>query len=195
MSIESPITEKDNWFAGEDKVIDYYITTSPRVEASATAAQGATVIAIEPLSEALADGDKVRFTAAGETGIVATLTAAAAVGATSLTVSALGGTIHVGTVGGKVQDITGWALEWVLRDGPAGATALITKTRTETAEAGISITDGANGICRVTIADTDTLTLAPGRSRRYYYTLRRTDEGSEQVLSFGDAILRRAATR
>jgi len=191
MSIESPITEKDNWFAGEDKVIDYYITTSPRVEASATAAQGATVIAIEPLPEALADGDKVRFAAAGEAGIVATLTAAASVGATSLAVSALSGTIHVGTVGGKVQVITGWALEWVLRDGPAGSTALITKTT----NAGISITDGTNGICRVTVADTDTLTLVPGRSRRYYKTLRRTDEGFEEVLSFGDAILRQAATR
>ena len=198
MSIESPITEDDNWFIGEDKLFEYYITTSPRVRASKTALKDATAISVAPLPEALANGDKVRFAPAGEAGVVATISAAASAGATSLAVNALSGTVHSGTHGGKVLDITGWALEWVLRSSPGGTTALITKTTA--AGGGISITDGASGVCRVTIADTDTLNAAgdppvelnPGR---YYKTLRRTDDGTEVVLSFGEAVLRQPATR
>jgi hypothetical protein len=87
-----------------------------------------------------------------------------------------------------VVDITGYALEWVMRERPATATAAITKTT----GSGITITDGPNGLCEVTIADADTLSLSPGT---YFHTLRRTDDGLETVLSFGEAILRQAATR
>src|SRR3989304_3891559 len=101
MSIESPITEKDNWFIGADMLIDFYITTSPRVTAKVEAALNATAITlVNPLSEALASGDKVRFAVQGEAGVVATLTAAAVAGATSLIVSAISGIIPANTPGG-----------------------------------------------------------------------------------------------
>lgn len=85
-------------------------------------------------------------------------------------------------------DISGYALEWVMREKPASATADITKAT----GSGITITDGPNGLCEVAITDADTLALLPGT---YFHTLRRTDDDSETVLSFGDVILRYAATR
>ncbi len=90
---------------------------------------------------------------------------------------------------GAAQDISTFALEWVLRLRPNSTNAVITKT---TGGGGIAITDGPNGVCEVTIDDTDTLSLAP---EKYFHTLRRSDAGSEVVLAFGDAILKQAATR
>ncbi len=85
-------------------------------------------------------------------------------------------------------DITGYALEWVMRERPGSDMATLTKTT----GSGITITDGPNGLCEVAIADANTLALDPGT---YFHTLRRTDDGSETVLSFGDVILKQAATR
>lgn len=82
---------------------------------------------------------------------------------------------------GAAQNITGWALEWVLRRGE-GLTALLTKTT----GAGITLTTPASGICTVTIADTDTDDFEPGG---YWHTLRRTDAGTETVLAFGNVVL------
>lgn len=78
-------------------------------------------------------------------------------------------------------NITGWALEWVLRR-DAGDAALITKT----VGSGITITNGAGGLCSVAIADTDTDNLDEGG---YWHALRRTDAGTETVLSFGEVVL------
>jgi hypothetical protein len=89
---------------------------------------------------------------------------------------------------GAVQNISGWTLEWVLRERPWGAQALITKTT----GAGITITNAAGGVCEMTLADDDTINLPPGT---YFYTFRRTNAGSETVLAFGDAILQQPATR
>ena len=89
---------------------------------------------------------------------------------------------------GVAVNITDYALEWVLRETPGSATATITKTT----DSGITITDGPAGKCEVAIADTDTIDLSPGR---YFHTLRRTDDGLETVLSFGQAVLQQAATR
>ncbi len=90
---------------------------------------------------------------------------------------------------GAAQDISGYALEWVMREAPNSTNAAITKT---TGGGGITITDGPGGVCSVAIEDTDTLSLLPGR---YFHTLRRTDDGVETVLSFGEAVLQQAATR
>lgn len=89
---------------------------------------------------------------------------------------------------GDVQPITGWGLEWVLRERPDAGTTILTKT----VGSGITITNGTAGICSVAIADADTIALNPGD---YYYTLRRSDAGYETVLAFGRATLRQAATR
>lgn len=89
---------------------------------------------------------------------------------------------------GDVQPITGWGLEWVLRERPDAGTTVLSKT----VGTGITITDGTAGICSVAVADTDTIGLTAGD---YYYALRRSDEGYETVLAFGRATLRQAATR
>lgn len=84
------------------------------------------------------------------------------------------------------QDITGWALIFVFRKAPSTADpALISKTTS----AGIALTTPLSGVCTVTIEDTDTEDLAEGK---YYYSLKRTDAGSETILTFGSVQLRRA---
>ncbi len=183
MSRESDIPPQENWFAGEDRTFEYRAVTGKAVEATAKAANGATSIAVKPLQEAIADTTVVRF----PYGILATLTAAASVGDESIAVSALGGAIQKAAKGYQVQDITGWAIEWVLREGPAGAEQF-----TKTVGSGITLTTPTEGVLSVAIADSDTLALDP---KTYYYTLRRTDDANEVALAYGDAVLRQPATR
>ena len=76
-------------------------------------------------------------------------------------------TIQV-TVAG--EDITGWTLKAVVGS--------ITKT----SGAGITITDGVNGVFEIVLSDTDTDGLAAGT---YDWAAKRIDEGSESVLSIG----------
>lgn len=193
MSIEAPISKALNLFVGEDKTLTFYVMTGNDVTTTAAAAKSATAITVAALTEALSSGDKVRFGAGGvgsSAGVVATLSAAAAIGDTSLAVTALPGAIAGSVVGRKVQDITGYTLEWVLRAGPTAVSALLTKTPT--------ITDAANGVCQVALAADDTadssgvILIQPGD---YFHTLRKTNTGDESVLAFGLAVLRLGATR
>jgi len=82
------------------------------------------------------------------------------------------------------QTMTGWALTWELKDSPNG-TVQISKT----VGAGIAIGNGSGTDDRasITIADDDTEALEPGV---YYHQLRRTDAGSERLLSFGHVYVR-----
>lgn len=92
--------------------------------------------------------------------------------------------------GTTVQDITGWSLSWMLKKRIADldAAALITKTTLN----GIVLTSAALGICTVTVNDTDTDTL---EDDLYAHELKRTDDGSETVLSFGGVRLKRGVHR
>lgn len=85
-------------------------------------------------------------------------------------------------VAGAAVNITGWAIEWVLRE-RQGDRALIEKA----VGSGVTISDGPGGVCQVAVTDTDTDTLAGGR---YWHALRRTDAGNEAVLSYGQVVLR-----
>lgn len=88
------------------------------------------------------------------------------------------------------SNITGWALKFVLAQNPHRTEVLVTKTTTD----GITITDGAAGVCQVTIADTDTDGLPGSDDPDYFYELTRTDAGSEDVLAFGTVVLRQSPT-
>ncbi len=79
--------------------------------------------------------------------------------------------------------MTGWALTWELQDSPADSPHF-----SKTVGSGISIGNGSGTDDRatITVADTDTESLEPGL---YYHQLRRTDAGSERVLSFGTVVL------
>lgn len=81
------------------------------------------------------------------------------------------------------QDITGWSLEWTVRDGASYPSPLILKT---TGGAGITLTTPLQGEGEIAIADTDTASMSPGK---YWHRLKRTTAGSEQVEVHGEAYL------
>jgi hypothetical protein len=87
------------------------------------------------------------------------------------------------------QNISGWALRWDMRrnDNEVDPPVL-----TKTTSAGITITDGPNGVGTIAIASADTDALSP---RMYRHSLKRTDAGSETELLFGNAVLGRRTTR
>lgn len=82
------------------------------------------------------------------------------------------------------QTMTGWALSWELKDS-ANGTARITKTTSSGISIGTGV--GTDDRATITIADGDTEAVDPGI---YYHVLRRTDAGSERMLSFGHVYLR-----
>lgn len=94
------------------------------------------------------------------------------------------------------KDVTGYAFAWVLRKRDADPDPAILE---KTSAAGIAITgtysadpDANTQRVEVTIADTDTEDLDAGT---YRHSLKRTDEGSETILAFGNAVLQRATAR
>lgn len=92
---------------------------------------------------------------------------------------------------GDAVNITGWALERKPVTGAKSSGWLVSKTTSS----GISITDGAGGVCQVTIADTDTDNLTGSDQPNYQHELTRTDSGNEDVLAYGSVVLRQSPTR
>jgi hypothetical protein len=88
------------------------------------------------------------------------------------------------------QNITGWALAyaWKKALSDPDSAAVLTKTT----GSGITLTTPVAGICTITIADTDTDALA---ARTYVHELKRTDAGSETVLTTGTVVLQQAVHR
>lgn len=184
MSTYAPITHQDDWFIGEDKVFEHRVGTGAEIVASGAAANGATSLPVRRLKEALFINDKIRFG-----NVVATVDTIALVGATSVGIASLVGNIYRNDKGEKVLNIAAMQFEWVLRTSAEAAAATFTKT---TGAGEIVLTDAANGVLAVTILDDDTVNLAPAK---YVYACRRTDAGSEGVVSHGEAVLRRTSTR
>lgn len=92
--------------------------------------------------------------------------------------------------GTTAQNITGWALSyrWKRSLSDPDSDAVLTKTTSS----GITLTTPASGLCTVTIADTDTDSL---EARTYYHELKRTDAGSETILTTGSVLLQQAIHR
>lgn len=92
--------------------------------------------------------------------------------------------------GTTAQNITGWTLSyrWKRSLDDPDADAVLTKTTSS----GITLVTPASGQCTVAIADTDTDAVAAGP---YYHELKRTDDGSETVLTTGSVYLRQAVHR
>ena len=92
--------------------------------------------------------------------------------------------------GTTAQNITGWTLSytWKKALSDPDAAAVLTKTTSS----GIALTTPASGICTITIADTDTDALT---ARTYVHELKRTDAGSETVLTTGTVVLQQAVHR
>ncbi len=92
--------------------------------------------------------------------------------------------------GVTAQNITGWSLSytWKRNMGDADSAAVLVKTTS----AGIALTTPASGICTVTVADTDTDAMT---AHTYWHELKRTDAGSETVLTTGTVVLQQAVHR
>jgi hypothetical protein len=92
---------------------------------------------------------------------------------------------------GAVQDITGWALSWMVKADPLDddEDALVTKVSGD----GVAITNGPAGLGAVTVEDDDIAALAG--DTRYYHELKRTDAGLETVLIYGTFRLSQAVHR
>ena len=76
---------------------------------------------------------------------------------------------------GTVEDITGWTIEFNLRQIDNQGLMVISKPAV--------LVDPTNGLCEVTILRADTVNIPNGD---YYYALRRTDFGSATVLAYGE---------
>lgn len=92
--------------------------------------------------------------------------------------------------GTTLQNVTGWAISFMVKKHAtdADASAKITKTT----GAGIVLTAPLSGLITITLADTDTASL-PADS--YAYEIKRTDAGSKTVLTEGRFTLRQAVHR
>lgn len=86
------------------------------------------------------------------------------------------------------QDITGWALEFVLRRDPESFAITFTKTTADD----VVIIDGGLGQADVYVHSADTVNLSEGV---YFYTLRRADAGFHNDLAHGELVLQLGATR
>jgi hypothetical protein len=86
------------------------------------------------------------------------------------------------------QNTAGYSFEWVLRASKWSALAIVTKVDGN----GISHVNDAAGRIDVAILRADTLGVVSGT---YYHSLRRTNAGSESILSFGEFVLSEPATR
>lgn len=78
--------------------------------------------------------------------------------------------------------ITGWAIEWRVFQHAKAQDTLLVETGAD-----VTITDGPNGLVRVTVAAADTIEIEPSI---YWHELWRTDVNNEAVLSYGPAVLR-----
>lgn len=85
------------------------------------------------------------------------------------------------------QDVSGWALSFMLKRNSSDVTAKITKTTA--GGGGITFTTPASGLVLITVQDTDTAALKAGT---YMYEVKRTDDGSETVLTHGTVLLKQA---
>lgn len=103
------------------------------------------------------------------------------------------------TPGGSTpQNMTGWALKFVVRAMKNGrpdqtATGLVMSATTGAGTISIGNGNGTGDKATVTIADTDITTWPPGRS--YSGALWRTDDGSDTPLWAGPVVLLEAAAQ
>lgn len=93
--------------------------------------------------------------------------------------------------GVALQNVTGWAISFLVKKTATDTDAAAKVTKT-TGGFGIALTTPASGVITITIVDTDTAALPAGE---YRYEIKRTDDGSETVLTFGTCYLRQAVHR
>ena len=91
-----------------------------------------------------------------------------------------------GISGGPAVDITGWAISFSMKRRKGGDIVL-----SKTVGSGITITDGPNGRADIVLTDDDTNKLVVGE---YDYDVKRTDPGSEAVVTTGTLTIKDTVT-
>lgn len=100
--------------------------------------------------------------------------------------------IDTDSTGATAKNITGWAITLDIRTKASSSSAKLSAT--------CSITGTFNSVAasntqraRWTCADTDlTTTLFGSNGGTFYYSLKRTDAGSETILQYGTIVIERA---
>lgn len=100
--------------------------------------------------------------------------------------------IDTDSTGATAKNITGWAIVFDIRTAAHSSSAKLSAT--------CSITGSFNSVAasntqraRWTCADTDiTTALFGSKGGTYYYSLKRTDAGSETILQYGTIVIERA---
>ncbi len=94
--------------------------------------------------------------------------------------------------GATAKDVTGWAITFDIRSKRTSEDVLVTKTATIAGTFNSVLATSTQKVT-VTIADTDITTDDFGASGgTFYYSLKRTDDGSEGILKEGRIVIQRA---
>ena len=172
-----PILAADEIFTGTDKTLQFQVTTGDKIVVSADMAVAATTVSVKALTEAIANDSNIRFSKNGKVN----LDAAGSVGNTTLTLAATTIALFIGDVGYVIQDITGWTFDFVIKRYANSPDAILTLTP--------SIAVAADGTVNVALIDTDTTGFVADET--YFYTLRRSNAGSEDVLAYGEFVFKK----
>jgi hypothetical protein len=174
MALEVNFDGEHAIFVGEDKTLRFFVTTGMPVVLSDIVEEGDTSITVNPLKDTMANGALIRF---GK--IILTTTAERQAGDTNIPVVATTGNIADGSIGRRVQNITGWTFDFKIKVHPEATNNVLSIVPTISSE--------TNGVVDVDILDTATDIIVP---KKYTYKLRRADAGFENVLSYGVFHLR-----
>ena len=161
---------------GQDAVLRFRILAGDgrgqpvAVMLMADALASATSLVIHGDHAALSSGDKLL---SGDN-IVETTSGAAAVGVTSVAMTAIAGLLRQGSVLQKVADLTGYTLSMEVLSNRGDATPVLTASAVVATQ---TATD--RGICTVTVQPADTSSLDAGP---YYAALWRRDSGQVRLL-------------
>lgn len=98
--------------------------------------------------------------------------------------------------GATAKNVTGWAVTFDIRKQDKSSNVLLTKS----VGSGITITGTFNSVLatstqviRIAVADTDVTTaLFSTDGGTFRYSLKRTDDGAETILAYGDIVVERA---
>lgn len=147
-------------------------------KASAAFAAGVTSITIDRLGYTLSSGDMLQVVTTKGDGPVFTLGAGAAIGATSLTVTATPGPIKAGEVMRKLSDITGYTLEMRILAAAGDLVPIIPVVNLPVTIADQTVI-ATRGIANVAVDSTDTSGLTGGP---FFGVLWRTDASNKRSL-------------
>lgn len=170
---------------GSDWTRNFRVFDGARIALSADAATGATSLTLAPDHPAIATGDKIQF---GEN-IIVTTSGASAVGATSLSVTALTGPLKAKAIGRRiVKDLSTYDLEFRVMTNRGDSTAVLEIQGTSDDDT----SDPNSPYVDVGLVTGDEANFTSVDAGTYFWALWDATEGSEKPLAQGPFILEEA---